>query len=85
MTNTRQIYILRSQCTGDCGLDKMDTFYRLPNATPAAIAKGLRKPIRKRFWTEYKCQHVIKFTLEKEKVWVWDLDQNKAVKRELFK
>lgn len=82
MSKPLQIYILRSQCTKDCNLDKMDVFYRLPNARPAQIAAQLKKAIRKKFWTQYKCEHVIKFTLEKEKEYVWDLEQNKAVKRE---
>jgi len=78
--NHRTIYVLRSQCTGDCCLDKMDVFYRLPNATPAQIAKKLKPFIRKKFWREYDCQHVIKFSLKKEKDYVWDVKANKAIK-----
>lgn len=82
MTKPKTIYILRSQCLKGCNLDKMDTFYRLPNATPSAIAAQLKKAVRKKFWTVYKCEHIIKFTLEKDKEYVWDVDQNKAIKRE---
>lgn len=80
--NTRKIYILRAQCTGDCDLDKMVSFYRIPNATPAAMAAGHKKVLRKRFREHYKCEHKVKFTLEKEKEYVWDLDSNKAIKVE---
>jgi hypothetical protein len=75
----KTIYVLRSQCEA-CNLDKMDVFYRIPNATPRQLADKLKKEIRKKFLVTYWCKHTVKFTLEKEKEYVWDDKLNKAVK-----
>lgn len=74
----KQIYVLRSQCEA-CNLDKMDVFYRIPNATPRQLADGLKKEIRKKFLLTYWCKHTVKFSLEKVKEYQWDETANKAV------
>lgn len=79
--NTRKlIYVLRSQCD-KCNLDKMISFYRVPNATPTAMFEGHEKLNKQEWPKRYKCKHKITFTRELDKNYVWDLTQNKAVKR----
>jgi hypothetical protein len=74
------IYILRSQCD-QCHLDKMDVFYRIPNATPSEFIKQLKPHIRRKFRTEYGCKHTVKFTREIDKAYMWDEVNGKEVPR----
>lgn len=74
------IYILRSQCK-ECKLDKMDVFYRIPDSTPTEFIKQLKPHIKRKFRTEYKCTHKVKFTREVDKHFVWDENKQVAVPR----
>lgn len=74
------IYILRSQCE-PCGLDKMDTFYRIPNATPSDVIKQLKPHIRRKFRDKYGCTHRVKFTREIAKDYLWNEELGEAVPR----
>lgn len=65
------IYILRSQCK-PCNLDKMDVFYRIPDATPSEFIRQLKPHVRRKFREKYGCTHTIKFTREIDKDYVWD-------------
>lgn len=74
------IYVLRSQCE-PCGLDKMDTFYRIPNATPSEMIRQLKPHIRRKFREAYGCTHKVKFTREVDKTHMWDEQAGVAVPR----
>lgn len=74
------IYILRSQCE-PCGLDKMDVFYRIPDATPSEVIKQLKPHIRRKFRDKYKCTHTVKFTREVARDYKWDEKLNVSVPR----
>lgn len=78
--DTKIIYILRSQCTL-CGLDKMDVFYRIPNATPAKFVEKMKPHIRRKFQQKYRCNHPIDFSLEIDPTYKWDEVNKKPVRR----
>ena len=94
--NIKQIYILRARCSGSleakpkevvdpsCSLDKMVLFYRVPNATPRAMAEGHKKVLRQRFREHYGCPHAVLFDLEIDKQYVWDVENKKPIKRSNF-
>jgi hypothetical protein len=83
MKDTRQIHVTRARCEL-CSLDKMIIFYRIPNATPSEMHKAHRKELRKRFKEKYHCPHKVHFSREVDKDHVWDIKQQKAIKREGF-
>jgi hypothetical protein len=76
------IYVLRAQCKS-CNLDKMITFYRVPNATPTAMYDGNEGLLRSRFKRKYKCKHSrdIIFTREIDKLYKWDEKRKVPVRR----
>jgi hypothetical protein len=45
---------------------------------------GHKRELRQRFRDKYDCTHKIKFTRVIEKQYMWDIKENKAVKREGF-
>lgn len=76
----KQIHILRIRCA-ECKLDKMEVFYRIPNATPTEFIRQLKPHIKRKFVEKYKCTHRLKFTREVDKNYMWDEKANKPVKR----
>lgn len=74
------IYVLRAQCELH-NLDKMITFYRVPNATPDAMYRGNEKLLKQRFAEKYGCTDPITFTREIDKEYKWDDKKGVPVKR----
>jgi hypothetical protein len=83
MTKPKIIYCTRARCE-EHQLDKAMWFYRVPNATPVAMHNAHKKVLRKRFKEKYGCEHKITFTKEMAKDYLWDVDNNKPIKREGF-
>ena len=77
----KQIHVLRIRCN-ECKLDKMEVFYRIPNATPSEFIRQLKHHIKRKFVEKYKCTHRLKFTREIDKKYLWDEVNNVPVLRE---
>lgn len=82
--NLKLIYILRAQCE-EHKLDRMIQFYRVPNSKPQVIFKAHEKHMKKTWPETHGCEHKIKFTRIIDEEYLWDVKNNKPVKREGFK
>lgn len=76
----KRIYVLRLQCE-PCELDKMISFYRVPNATAREMYVGHEDHARQHWPKTYGCNHEITFTREIEKKYGWDTKAGKVVER----